>query len=500
MAHTSARHRTAPWRCVLASLALATATVPWSVAGVPPNAPAPPPRPALRPDAPRPNIIVVVADDLGFGDLGAYGGSAIATPNIDSLARDGLRMTDFHASDSVCTPSRAGLLTGRYARRMRLDVPLLPLDMDWQEWLVARAGFAAGSVGLMDLATEAGAGSLDADEITIAEALREGGYDTAMVGKWHLGDYATDAAYDPRRHGFDHYLGVPYSNDMTPFPLLRDGEVLEAEVVDQGTLTRRYTEEAVAFIEAERDKPFFLYFAHTFPHRPLHRSEDFVDRSKAGLYGDVVEELDWSMGQVLAALERRGIARDTLMVFTSDNGPWYQGSPGGLRGRKGQSFEGGHRVPMLVRWPGHIPAGSVSAAPTMNIDIFPTALAVAGVEPPTNRTIDGRSLERLLANPSMPGPHEALFFYHQGQLEAVREGNWKYFRSVNHYVWPMPVNEALGFISPHTNGPLPLLFDLSVDRDESYDVSGRYPDVAARLATRIARFEEELAANRKGWK
>jgi arylsulfatase A len=448
--------------------------------------------------AARPNFVVIVADDLGYGDVGAYGSRAIATPHIDRLAAEGIRLTDFHSSDSVCTPSRAGLLTGRYAKRMGLDVPLMPGNMGWGEWLLTRAGYAIGRVGLMDLATEGGASGLASNELTLAEALGAAGYATAMVGKWHLGDYVQAPEFDPRRHGFDRYLGVPYSNDMRPFPLVRDGRVLEGEIQDQGQLTRLYTEEAVAFIEEERDAPFFLYFAHTFPHRPLFASESFRGRSAGGLYGDVVEELDWSVGQVLAALERRGIAGDTLVVFTSDNGPWYQGSPGGLRGRKGQSYEGGHRVPMLARWPGSVPAGAVSHAPTMNIDLFPTVLAFAGVDPPADRVIDGRDIGDVLTRPGAPSPHEHLFFYHQGKIEGVRQGRWKFLRELHHYVWPNPLNRVTGFLARQTAGPLPLLFDLDLDPDESYDLSANHPDVVARLSAAIEEFESSLEANRKG--
>lgn len=456
------------------------------------------PAPPVALAANRPNIVVIVADDLGYGDVGAYGSRAITTPQLDRLAVEGIRLTDFHSSDSVCTPSRAGLLTGRYAKRMGLDVPLMPGDMGWREWIITGLGYSLGRVGLMDLATEGGVAGLASDEITIAEALGAAGYATAMVGKWHLGDYVAAPEFDPREHGFDRFLGVPYSNDMKPFPLVSDGRVLEEEIQDQGRLTRLYTEEAVAFIEEERDAPFFLYFAHTFPHRPLFASESFRGRSAGGLYGDVVQELDWSVGEVLAALDRRGIADDTLVVFTSDNGPWYQGSPGGLRGRKGQSFEGGHRVPMLARWPGQIPAGTVSGALTMNIDLFPTVLAFAGVDAPAGRVIDGRDIRPVLTRPGAASPHEHLFFYHQGSIESVRHGRWKFVRELHHYVWPNPLNRVTGFLARQTVGPLPLLFDLDLDPDESYDLSANHPEVVAQLSAAIEAFERSLATNRKG--
>ena len=447
-----------------------------------------------------PNIVIINADDLGYGDLGSYGSKAIRTPHIDSLAQQGIRFTDFHACDSVCTPSRAGLLTGRYPKRMGLDVPLHPESTSPGVALMVNVGYLAGKLGLMDLATEGGATGLHGHEITLAEALKVRGYSTAMVGKWHLGDYGANPEHGPLEHGFDFYFGVPYSNDMHPFPLYRNGERLEADVSDQSTLTRRYTEEAIAFVESSRDGPFFLYFAHTFPHRPLFASEDFRNRSAAGLFGDTVEEIDWSVGQVLAALERNDLQSDTIVMFTSDNGPWYQGSPGAFRGRKGQSYEGGHRVPFIARWPTHIQPGQVSHEPAMNIDIFPTSLALAGLELPDDRIIDGKNIHDLLTVAGSKSPHEYLFFYHQGELEGVRTGKWKHFRSINHYVWPLPVNKKTGNFIEHTAGPLPLLFNLEIDPGEAYDVSSKHPDVAASLADRMGEWEAALQRNRAGWK
>jgi uncharacterized sulfatase len=391
-----------------------------------------------------PNIIVIMADDLGYGDLGSYDGRVIQTPHIDALARAGIRFTDFHASDSVCTPSRAGLLTGRYPARMGLDVPLMPEKMSWTHTFTVALGYLTGKLGLVDLATQGAATGLHQDEITLAEALRVGGYATGMVGKWHLGDFATNPAHNPLEHGFDFYFGVPYSNDMHPLPLYRDREQLLANVDDQTILTRRYTEEALRFIESSQAGPFFLYFAHTSPHRPLFASDRFRNRSEGGIFGDTVEEIDWSVGELLAALEHHGLADNTLVVFTSDNGPWYQGSPGSFRGRKGQSYEGGHRVPFLARWPRRIAAGIISHEPAINIDLFPTCLALAGLSPPDDRIIDGENILDLLTVRDSTSPHDSLYFYHQGELEGVRTGKWKYLRSINHYVWPLPLNKKAG--------------------------------------------------------
>lgn len=451
-------------------------------------------------DARPPNIVVILADDLGYGDLGSYGSRAIRTPNIDSLAEQGVRFTDFHASDSVCTPSRAGLLTGRYAKRMGLDVPLHPGKMSLGQSAMVRFGYLMGSLGVLDLATEGGADGLHADELTLPEALRVAGYTTGMVGKWHLGDFGADPRHNPVEHGFDRFFGVPYSNDMHPFPLYRGTEKVLDNVDDQATLTRQYTEEAIRFVESSADKPFFLYFAHTFPHRPLFASAEFHGRSDGGVFGDAVEEVDWSVGRLLEALERLGLEQNTLVIFSSDNGPWYDGSPAAFRGRKGQSFEGGHRVPFLARWPGRIPAGSVSHAAAMNIDLFPTCLALAGLSGPDDRAIDGENIAELLTDPDAASPHERLLFYHEGELEGVREGKWKFFRSINHYVWPLPVNKKTGGMNEHTSGPLPLLFDLEVDPGEAYNVADRQPDVVTGLSAAMTQWEDELKTNRKGWR
>lgn len=473
-------------------------------------APAPTEHPRVEPSAlidripgsglERPNIVIIMADDLGYGDLGSYGGRAIRTPHIDALAEAGIRFTDFHASDSVCTPSRAGLLTGRYPKRMGLDVPLMPEEMSWSNRITVGLGYLAGSLGLIDLATEGKATGLHHDEITLAEALRVAGYATGMVGKWHLGDFASNPSHNPLEHGFDFYFGVPYSNDMHPFPLYRNRDQLVANVDDQAILTGRYTEEALSFIESSRDRPFFLYFAHTFPHRPLFASDRFAHRSEGGTFGDTVEEIDWSVGELMSALEQHGLTEDTVVVFTSDNGPWYQGSPGPLRGRKGQSYEGGHRVPFIVRWPGRIEAGTTTHEPAMNIDLFPTFLALAGLSLPKDRIIDGKSMVALWTVPQSKSSHELFYFYHQGELEGIRTGSWKFFRTINHYVWPLPLNEKIGGISEHTTGPLPLLFNLEIDPGESYDLRGKYPSIATELSERMTEWEAELTANPKGSK
>ncbi len=446
-----------------------------------------------------PNIIIINADDLGYGDLGCYEGKAIKTPNIDSLAKEGLKFTDFNTCDSVCSPSRAGLLTGRYPKRMKLDVPLAPGKQSLKKKILVNLGYLAGKFGLMDLATENGTDGLNRNEITIAEALKIRNYRTGMVGKWHLGDYSTNSEYNPVNHGFDFYFGVPHSNDMSPFPLYRNEEQLESHITDQEKLTGLYTDEAIKFIKSSQNKPFFLYFAHTFPHRPLYASKDFQNTSEGGRFGDTVEEIDWSVGQILRVLKESNLDEKTVVMFTSDNGPWYQGSPGVFRGRKGQSFEGGHRVPFIVRYPGHISPGGNCREPTMNIDLLPTCLDLAGLTLPTDRIIDGKNINGLLKAPENKSPHESLYFYHHGELEGLRAGNWKYLRTINHYVWPMPINKLTGGLSNHTTGPQPLLFNLENDPGEAYNLMTRYPGMGATLENNMKQWEEEMKENAVGW-
>jgi uncharacterized sulfatase len=286
---------------------------------------------------------------------------------------------------------------------------------------------------------------------------------------------------------------------MHPFPLFEGEEVLEPNVQDQAQLTGLYTRKALDFIRAERNGPFFLYLAHTFPHRPLAASDHFVEKSAGGLYGDVVEEIDWSLGQILGALDSSGLAENTMVFFTSDNGPWYQGSPGPFRGRKGQTFEGGHRVPFVARAPGIIPPGSVCSEPTVNLDLFPTCLGAAGMELPDDRIIDGRDILPLLAGTTERSPQRHLFLYHHGELEGVRSGNWKYLRRTSHYAWPMPVNKKLGGLANHTDGPLPLLHDISTDPGEAYNLAERFPEVVLEMEAAMAAWEAGLEANPLGF-
>lgn len=418
----------------------------------------------------RPNLIVIFADDLGYGDLSCYGSPTIRTAHLDGMARDGLRFTDFYVAAAVCSPSRAALLTGRYPIRN-------------------------GMYGKRNVLYPDSKGGLPSSEITAATALRRAGYDTAHVGKWHLGVRPGTTAND---HGFTTSFGLPYSNDMDPaptlpkgagaspnppadgwrFPLLLNGKVVE-QPVDQTTLTRRYTEAAIEFICKERESPFFLYFAHTFPHTPLFASPDFKGRSRRGIYGDAVEELDWSVGRVLAALRERGIAENTFVFFSSDNGPWLiqglqGGSAGPLREGKGSTWEGGMRVPGIAWWPGRIQPGTTGATAN-TMDLFVTLLRLGGAEVPSDRAIDGIDLSPILSGGSLPD-ERPFFYYRKDQLAACRLGNYKL-----HFF----TQKGYGQPKPDRHEPA-LLFDLGKDPGETHDVASQHPDIVERIKTAIA--------------
>jgi uncharacterized sulfatase len=337
------------------------------------------------------------------------------------------------------------------------------------------------------------------------------------IGKWHLGDFSELHEYHPQEHGFDRFVGFPASNDDFPVAFYRDREMIVEDIgADQSAYTRVFTEEAVAFIEEAGDEPFFLYLAHKDPHLPFFPSESFAGRSEAGPYGDAVEEFDWSVGQVVEAVRRRGVERDTLVVVTSDNGPWYEGDPGGLRGRKGQSYEGGVRVPFVAWWPGRVPEGVEDTTPAMNIDILPTFLALAGVALPEDRVVDGTDLGPLLFDERTPLPERPLFFSKDYDVEAVRVGRWKYIERNSHYVWPFPVDKSdtsVGWMSStrdyhaansdepiQTLGTWPLLYDLERDPAEAYNVEDRHPEIATRLAHTLEAWRAELFENPRGWR
>lgn len=396
------------------------------------------------------NIVLIYADDLGYGDLGCYG-SKLRTPNIDSLARDGVRFTNFYSANPVCSPSRAALLTGRYPTRVGVPRVLFPYDNE----------------GLPD------------SETTIAAMLKPKGYRTMCVGKWHLGH---KPPYLPMKRGFDGYFGIPYSNDMKPAVVLRNEETVEAEAT-QTALTERYTDAAVKFIESAKDGPFFLYMPHTFPHIPLYASPRFRGKSPHGLYGDVLEELDWSVGEVLGTLRKHGLDKDTLVMFSSDNGPWYQGSPGRLRGRKGSTLEGGVRVPFLARLPGRIAKGRVVDGTGSTMDILPTVAKLTGAQVP-GKPLDGIDIMPMLAGRTPSIEREALLYFDGWNIQCVRWKNWKlHVARYNSQVYsPVPKEGRVN---------LPLkpseLYNLDADPDESYNIAAENPEVVKEMEQKIAK-------------
>jgi len=416
----------------------------------------------------RPNIVFIYVDDMGYGDLGCYGAKAIKTPNIDRMAAEGLRLTSFYSVSPICTPSRAALMTGRYAARMGVD-----------QMRLANVLFPTDKTGLPQ------------SETTVARALKERGYATACIGKWHLGRVGPHRAID---HGFDYYFGIPYSNDMSPTPIVRNDDVVE-EPAKQDTLTRRYTEEAISFIERAKGQPFFLYLAHNMPHIPLHASERFRGKSAGGLYGDVVEELDWSVGEVLNALKRSGLDRDTIVFFSSDNGPWYQGSAGPLRGRKGWTYDGGVREPGVVRWPGSIRAGRVSDEPVATIDFFPTALVLAGernIAAASKQPLDGKNILPFLLGQETKSPENVYLFFDGPYLQTARAGRWK----IHVARWNIPRYTAASGQQKNVRLATPELFDMNVDLSESYDVAADQPivvrDLRARIIAALRTFPQEI--------
>jgi arylsulfatase A len=397
---------------------------------------------------PKPNIVFILCDDMGYGDLGCYG-SSIHTPNIDRLASEGIRFTNLDSADPVCSPSRSALLTGRYPTRVGVPRVLFPTDP----------------------------GGLNLDETTLANVAKAQGYKTACVGKWHLG---RPDQYLPTSRGFDHYFGIPYSNDMNPRPLLEDTKVVE-ETATLETLTQRYTEHALNFIRASAASPFFLYLPHTFPHIPLAASSRFRGKSAQGLYGDVLEELDWSVGQVLQELKRNNLERNTLVMFSSDNGPWYQGSPGKLRGRKATTYEGGVREPFIARWPGKIPAGKVSDAVASLLDVFPTVTRLMGGSLPA-KPLDGIDIWPLLTGEKKSIDREALLYFDNWDLQCARWNKWKLHIARHNsgpYTAPPPVGRH-NYILPQ-----PELYNLALDPQESYDVAPANPEIVAQIQARI---------------
>ena len=437
------------------------------------------------------NVVVILADDLGYGDLGCYGHPTFKTPNLDRMAKSGARLTSFYTPVPFCAPTRGSLMTGRYPPRNGLNGNPVP-----KEDFIAKN---ADDVGL------------PVSEITLAQLMRAAGYRTMCIGKWHLGH---QPQFRPLQRGFDEYYGILYSNDMHRVELIEGNEVVEYPVV-QATLTPRYTEHAIKFITRNKDRPFFLYLAHAMPHKPLACSERYYKTSGHGLYADVMGELDWSVGRVLDTLKDLKLDKNTLVIFTSDNGPWYGGSTGGLRGMKSQNWEGGLRVPFIAYWPGHIPAGHESHEPATTPDIFTTVLTATKVDHSKNVVLDGKNIMPLLAGKAK-SPHEAIYSFRNGLVSSVRNGKWKLHvlpPTAKFKVWgpedkyvdpraPDGVRILAPFEQPHaslfpgvlTGDPVETmgLFDLDADRAEQKNVLAKHPDIVKNLKALADTLQAEL--------
>ncbi len=433
----------------------------------------------------KPNFVIILIDDMGYGDVGAFGSKLNRTPNIDRMAAEGLKLTSFYCAP-VCTPSRAQLLTGCYAKRVSLPDVIPP----------------AAKVGI------------SSDERTIAQLLKEQGYATMAVGKWHIGDQPECL---PTQHGFDHYLGLPYSNDMggewdgspdpvkgrrwPPLPLVRDDKVIQTlKGEDQEKLVALYTDESVKFIKAHKGDPFFLYLPHTAVHVPIHPGKDFQGKSGNGRYGDWVEEVDASTGRILTTLRELKLDQNTLVIFTSDNGPWLTqgkdaGTAGPLRGGKGGTYEGGMREPTIAWWPGHVTAGKASDAVAGEIDLLPTLVNLAGGIVPKDRKIDGADIAPLLLGKSNQSPRDCQYYFNSNRLEAVRSGPWKLAiapqREMNGKDKPLqPAVKDEPFV--------PVLYNLDADIGETRDVAAEHPDVVKHIQQFVERMNDDLGIRGKG--
>lgn len=439
----------------------------------------------------KPNIILMFMDDMGYADIGAFGAKSYPTPHLDRMANEGRKFTDFYVTQAVCSASRAGLLTGCYNVRIGINGALGPKS---------NAG-------------------LNPDEVTIAEICKQKGYATACYGKWHLGHHKK---FLPMQHGFDDYFGLPYSNDMWPYhpgvlhlpmeervkrwphlPLIDGNKVINPKVSgkDQEMLTTQYTERAISFIEKNKDNPFFVYLPHSMVHVPLYVSDKFKGKSGAGLFGDVMMEVDWSAGEIMKVLRKHDLQENTLFLFTSDNGPWlnygnHAGSAAPLREGKGTMFDGGCREPTLAWWPGTIPAGSECNEPAMTIDLLPTIAKLIDADLPKHR-IDGKDISALLTGDAK-SPQEAYYFYYGNQLQAVRQGKWKLHFPHGYRTMAGKPGGTGGIPTNYSQAKIGLsLFDLHSDIGESTDVKEKFPKIAKRLKSLGEKFNQELQKSKR---
>ena len=445
---------------------------------------------SAKTDTNPPNVVVIFMDDMAYADIGPFGAKAYPTPHLDRMAREGRKFTDFYVTQAVCSASRAGLLTGCYNVR----------------------------VGILGALGPKSTHGLNPKEITLAELCKQRGYATACFGKWHLGHHQK---FLPLQHGFDEYFGIPYSNDMWPYhpgvrhlpmaerlkkwphlPLIEGNKIINPTVTgkDQEQITTQLTERSVQFIEKNKDKPFFLYVPHPMVHVPLYVSDKFKGKSKAGLFGDVMMEIDWSVGQILETLRKHQLDKNTLVIFTSDNGPWlsygdHAGSAGPLREGKGTMFDGGCRESALMWWPGTIPAGSECTTPAMTIDLLPTVAELIGARLPKH-PIDGKSIVKLLKGTSDTSPHEAYYFYYGRQLQAIRMGKWKLHFPHGYRTMAGRPGGTGGIPTRYSQAKIGLaLFDMEKDIGETTDVKAKHPDIVKQLQALGDKMRNELGDN-----
>jgi len=431
---------------------------------------------ALRRDvqANGPNVLLIMMDDMGYGDLSALAETSIELPNLEALAENGVVMEQFYSSNPACSPSRFGCLTGRYPFRGHVDCVFYPTVSSGD------IGFDLTSLFMNSMLFPHGVQGILGDEVTVAEALQAAGYATGAFGKWHLGDYGE---YLPNAQGFDYFYGSHYSNDMEPYAYYKN-DTVDRPSFDQKEITRILTDEVVGFIDRNKDRPFFAYYASPRPHDPVSAGDDFLGTSKAGLYGDCLEEFDAGLGEILAKLEAEGILDDTLILFTSDNGPWFDGSAGGLRGRKNNNFNGGQQVPFIAAHPSLL-RGARLNVPAMNIDLFPTILAFCGIDAlPGDRVIDGENILPLLAGDVESMDRELFFVSGTGKITGILQNEYKYFESMR--------SENSAYITSMIKKHL---YRLDMDRHEAYNVYDLYPEQAERMESRLAAFIRDAKAS-----
>ncbi|MFT4545635.1 MAG: arylsulfatase A [Bacteroidia bacterium] len=468
----------------------------------------------VTPMADKPNIVFILADDLGYGDVSYNQQTAINTQNLDTLASQGVVFTNFYAPSSICTPSRFGFLSGRYAIRQGLAYPFHHVNTSF---VMNVGNRLANTLGAVDMRGERNIiNGIMQSEIIIPEMLKLANYKTGVVGKWHLGTISQDDQFHPFNHGFDYFVGLEASNDDWPVAFYEnDRKMLNDIGLDQEHYTQLFTDSAKSFITQNKDEPFFLYLAHKDPHQPFFPSKGFKGKSKGGAYGDAVEEFDYSVGEILKHLDSLNLTENTIVVVTSDNGPWFEGNPCGLRGRKGQMYEGGYKVPFIIRYPKKIKAAYKTAVPAMGIDLLPTLMAAAGISLPKDRIIDGHNLFDILADTTKTGLaySRPLFLFHDYAFEAVRIGDWKFIETNYSYTWPIPLehpNYTTSEYVPTYTPPekdttinrldnWPKLYNLKDSPYESYNVATRQEKKVEEMRNVLSQFKKNFLGNPRGW-